>query len=79
MFSERLCNRKIKIKIKNVRKLLKSIFYSSSLYLYQFKLQSIILLVVKNLILYCHSFDFIQLATLGHNSLWAPSLIQRET
>jgi hypothetical protein len=38
MFSERLCNRKIKIKIKNVRKLLKSIFYSSSLYLYQFKL-----------------------------------------
>jgi hypothetical protein len=79
MFSERLCNRKIKIKIKNVRKLLKSIFYSSSLYLYQFKLQSIILLVVKNLLLYCHSFDFIQLATLGHNSLWAPSLIQRET
>ena len=79
MFSERLYNRKIKIKIKNVRKLLKSIFYSSSLYLYQFKLQSIILLVVKNLLLYCHSFDFIQLATLGHNSLWAPSLIQRET
>ena len=79
MLSERLCNRKIKIKIKNVRKLLKFyILFVITLFI-SIKLQSRILLVVKNLLLYCHSFDFIQLATLGHNSLWAPSLIQRET